>query len=195
VLRQPLRHSYSYSAQTVRARCFWRALVALVAALVVCGTLSQGDAAARPERDRAGGPSAGCVALGLRPIRAKVTLFLAGDSGIHSPTLEVSWSAKPLPKKCGLHTVVAVRARVRFPKIGRSYEFGSEQNRRWNVFWLGRTHVDNAETKYRGPSVTFNLGCVEKPRAWLRYEVERRGGRSVARLVRPVPVSSEICER
>jgi hypothetical protein len=94
-----------------------------------------------------------------------------------------------------VRTVIAVRARVRFPKIGRSLEFGSEQKRRWNVFWLGRTHVDNAETNYRGPAVTFNLGCVEKPRAWLRYEVKGRGGRSLARLVRPVPVSSEIWQR
>jgi hypothetical protein len=94
-----------------------------------------------------------------------------------------------------VRTVIAVRARVSFPKIGRSLEFGSEQNRRWNVFWLGRTHVENAETRWRGPAVTFNLGCVKNPQAWLRYEVKGRGGRSLARTVRPVPLHSEICQR
>lgn len=185
-----------------------RILVAVVSASVVCVVLSQTVAEAQPirgpragiaarseSRHAVGSLSARCVALGLKPISTKLTLLLVGDSALHNPTLRVSWSAKPLPRRCGVRTVIAVRARVRFPKIGRSLEFGSEQNRRWNVFWLGRTHVDNAEARYSGPAVTFNLGCVEKPRAWLRYEVKGRGGRSLARLVRPVPVFSEICQR
>jgi len=94
-----------------------------------------------------------------------------------------------------MRTVVAVRARVRFPKTGHSLEFGPDQSSRWDIFWLGRTHVDNAERILSGPAVTFNLGCVEKPQGWLRYEVLGRGGRSLARVVRPVPVSSEICQR
>jgi hypothetical protein len=93
-----------------------------------------------------------------------------------------------------MRTVVAVRARVRFPKTGHSLEFGPDQGSRWDVFWLGRTHVDNAERVLSGPTVTFNPGCVEEPRGWLRYEVKGRGGRSLARLVSPVPVSSEICQ-
>lgn len=190
------------------ARRVRRVGIALVSASVVCVMLSQMLAEARPvrgpragiaagseSRNAAGSLSARCVALGLKPIAAKLTLFLAGDSAVHIPTLRVSWSAKPLPRRCRVHTVVAVRARVRFPKTGHSLEFGPDQNRRWGVFWLGRTHVHNAETSYHGPAVTFNLGCVEKPRGWLRYEVEGRGGRSLARLVRPVPVSSEICQR
>jgi hypothetical protein len=183
-------------------------VIALVTASVVCVTLSQVLAEAQPIR----GPRAGivarsagqhadvsltarCVALGLKPIPTKLTLFLAGDSSVHIPTLRVSWSAKPLPRRCRVHTVIAVRARVGFPKTGHSLEFGPEYSSRWRVFWLGRTHVDNAERHYPGPAVTFNLGCVEKPRAWLRYEVKARGGRSLARLVRPVPLSSEICQR
>jgi hypothetical protein len=94
-----------------------------------------------------------------------------------------------------MRTVVAVRVHVRFPKTGHSLEFGPDQSSRWGVFWLGRTHVDNAERSYPGPAVTFNPGCVEKPQGWLRYEVKARGGRSLARIVRPVPVSSEICQR
>jgi hypothetical protein len=192
---------------SLTARRVRRVVIALVSASVVCAMLSQMVAeaqpvrgpragiAARSERQHAGGSLfARCVALGLKPIRAKLTLSLAGDSAVHIPTLRVSWSAKPLPGKCRARTVIAVRARVRFVKTGRSLEFGPDQSSRWRVFWLGRTHVDNAETSYHGPAVTFDLGCVEKPRAWLRYEVKGRGGRSLARLVRPVPVSSEICQ-
>jgi len=94
-----------------------------------------------------------------------------------------------------MRAVIAVRARVRFVKTEGPLEFGLDRTSRWRVFWVGRTHVDNAETSYHGPTVTFNLGCVEKLQAWLRYEVLGRGGRSLARLVRPVPVSSEICQR
>jgi hypothetical protein len=185
-----------------------RVLVAVVSASVVCVMLSQTVAKAQPLRGpRAGiaarsesrhavrSLSARCVALGLKPISAKLTLFLAGDSAVHIPVLRVSWSGKPLPKRCKMRTVMAVRARVRFPKTGHTLEFGPEYSSRWSVFWLGRTHVHNAERTYHGPAVTFNLGCVEDPRAWLRYEVLGRGGRSLARLVRPVPVSSEICQR
>jgi hypothetical protein len=183
-------------------------VIALVSASVVCVMLSQTVAGAQPirgtraviaarseSRHAAGSLSARCVALGLKPIPAKLTLFLAGDSVFHIPTLKVSWSAKPLPRRCRMHTVVAVRARVRFPKTGHSLEFGPDQSSRWYVFWFGWTHVDNAERILSGPADTFNVGCVEKLRGWLRYEVEGRGGRSLARLVRPVPVFSEICER
>jgi hypothetical protein len=177
-------------------------------ASVVCVMLSQAVAESQPirgprtgitarsERRRAAGSlSARCVSLGLKSIAAKVTLFLEGDSAVHIPSLRVLWSAKPLPRRCGMRTVVAVRARVRFPKTGHSLEFGPDQRSRWFVFWLGRTHVDDAERILSGPAVTFNPGCVEKPRAWLRYEVKGRGGRSLARLVRPVPLTSEICQR
>lgn len=183
-------------------------MIALVSASVVCVMLSQMVAEGAPIRGPRAGTftrsvgqqangslSARCVALGLKPISAKLTLFLVAETPIHIPTLRVSWSAKPLPRRCRVHTVIAVRARVRFPKIGRSLEFGPEYSSRWRIFWLGRTHVDNAERHYPGPAVTFNLGCVEKPRAWLRYEVQARGGRSLARLVRPVPLTSEICQR
>lgn len=132
--------------------------------------------------------------MGLRPIPAKLTLFLEGDSAVHIPTLKVSWSAKPLPKRCGVRTVVSVRARVPFPKVGHTLEL-PEQGSRWQIFWLGRTHVDDAEQILSGPAVTFDLGCVERPQAWLRYQVEGRSGRTLARLARPVPVSSEICQR
>jgi len=94
-----------------------------------------------------------------------------------------------------MHVVAAVRARVTFPKTGHTLDFGSDERSRWAVFWLGRTHVHNAEAKYYGPAVTFNPGCVEKPQAWMRYEVKRRGGRTLGRLVRPVHVSSKICQR
>jgi hypothetical protein len=193
---------------SLTARRVRRGLIAVLSASVVCVVLSQMVAQAQPIR----GPRAGiaarsesrhafgllsarCVALGLKPISTKLTLFLAGDSAIHIPTLRVSWSAKLLPKRCKVRTVIAVRARVRFPKTGHTLEFGPEYSSRWSVFWLGRTHVHNAERSYHGPAVTFNLGCVEEPRARLRYEVKGRGGRSLARLVRPVPVSSEICQR
>jgi hypothetical protein len=191
----------------------YRILASLVFVFVLCAALSGITAEGQPIRVRSTlvGRSVGlradgslfgkCAALGLKPIRAKVTLFLAGDSVQHSPTLKVSWSAKPLPRKCGMHTVLAVRALVSFPKTGHSLEFGPDPNRpasrnnRWAIFWLGRTRVSDAERSYGGPVVTFNVGCVEDPRAWLRYEVRGRGGRSVARLVRPVPVYSEICQR
>jgi hypothetical protein len=196
------------SGPSLAARRVRRVVIALVSASVVCVMLCQTLAeaqpirgprariAARPESPHAAGSvSARCVALGLKPIPAKLTLFLAGDSAVHIPSLRVSWSAEPLPRRCRVRTVVAVRARVRFPKTGHSPEFGSDQSSRWYVFWLGRTHADNVERVLSGPAVTFNPGCVEKPRAWLRYEVKARGGRSLARLVRPVPVSSEICQR
>ncbi len=170
-------------------------MIALVSASVLCVMLSQEVAEAHPMREHAEGSLSECVALGLEPIPAKLTLFLAGDSVVHSPTLRVSWSSQPLPERCGMRTVLAVRARVRFPKIGRTLEFGPEYSSRWTIFWLGRTHVDNAERTYGGPAVTFNLGCVEKPQAWLRYQVKGRGGRTLAELVRPVPLSSEICQR
>ncbi len=170
------------------ARLARRVVIALVSVSVVCGMLSQVAAEAQP-------PSAGCVALGLKSIHTKLSLVLAGDSAVHIPTLEVSWSAKPLPKRCGLRTVVAVRARVRFVKTGRTLEFGPEESGRWRVFWLGRTHVHDAETSFHGPAETFNLGCVERPQAWLRYDIKGRGGRSLERLVRAVPITSEICER
>jgi hypothetical protein len=185
-----------------------RLVIALLSALILCLIVSQMAAEAQPIRGpgaggaarsesqhAAGSLSAKCVALGLEPIPAKLTLFLAGDAAYHIPTLRVSWSAKPLPRRCKVHTVIAVRARVRFPKTGRSLEFGPEYSSRWRIFWLGRTNVDNASRSYPGPAVTFNLGCVEQPQGWLRYEVRTRGGRSLARLVRPIPLSSEICER
>jgi hypothetical protein len=183
--------------------------IALASASVLFMMLGQMLAAAQP----VGGPLAGtaarsggrhddgfvneCVALGLRPIPTKLALFLAGDSVVHIPTLKVSYGGKPLPRRCGrVHAVVAVRARVRFVKSGDSLEFGPKYgSSRWRVFWLGRTHVNDREKTYVGPAVTFNLGCVEKPQGWLRYEVWGRGGRHLARLVRPVPVTSEICER
>jgi hypothetical protein len=197
------------SAPSGTPRRVRRVVIALVSASVVCVMLSQTVAEAQPKhgpraviaarsesRHAPGSLSARCVALGLKPIPTKLTLFLAGDSVVHIPSLRVSWSGKPLPRWCGgMHTVVAVRARVPFPKTGHTLEFGPDQSSRWYPFWLGRTHVDNAERILSGPAVTFDVGCVEKPRGWLRYEVEARGGRSLARLVRPVPVSSEICQR
>jgi hypothetical protein len=185
-----------------------RVLIAAASASVVFVMLSQLAVAAQPARGPRTGFGAGsegqhsdgslfrdCVVLGLKPIPVKLTLLLAGDSAIHTPTLKVSWSGKPLPRWCGgLHTVIAVRARVPFPKTGHTLEFGPEYSSRWSVFWLGRTHVHNAERRYPGPTVTFNPGCVEEPQAWLRYEVLGRGGRSLARLVRPAPVSNEICQ-
>ena len=162
--------------------------MALVSVSVVCVMLSQTVAGARPIRR--------CVALGLKPIPARLTLFLEGDAVVHHPTVTVKWSGKPLPRGCdGAHTVVAFRARVRFPKVGHTLELGPGENSRWDTFWLGRTRVEGAERGDSGPDVTFNLGCVEKPRAWLRYEVQARGGRVLARLVRAVPLHSEICQR
>jgi hypothetical protein len=206
--RLTLRFLARFSGPSLTARHVRRVVIALMSVLVVFVILSQVAAEGKPARGLRVGFAAGseslqadgslfreCVALGLKPISTKLTLFFAGDSVVHIPTLKVSWSAKPLPRRCRMHTVVAVRARVRFPKTGHSLEFGPDQSSRWYVFWFGRTHVDNAERILSGPAVTFNVGCVEKPRGWLRYEVEGRGGRSLARLVRPVPVSSEICER
>lgn len=209
-MHRPTPSSLSrFSGSSLTARQVRRVAVALVSVSVVFVILSQVAAEGKPARGPRVGFAAGseslhadsslfreCVALGLKPIPVKLTLFLAGYSAVHMPSLKVSWSAKPLPRRCrGLHTVLAVRARVRFPKTGHSLEFGPDQSSRWYVFWLGRTHVDNAERILSGPAVTFNVGCVERPRGWLRYEVEGRGGRPLARLVRPVPVSSEICER
>jgi hypothetical protein len=181
---------------------------ALATLLISCLVLGQSIAGAQPSHGRraeVSHHSAGqridgsfpddCVQLGLKPISARLSLFLAGDSAEHIPTLKVLWSAKPLPKGCSGRTVIAVRARARFVKTGRSLEFGSGPAARWRVLWLGRTHVDHAEVHYSGPAVTFNLGCVEKPQAWLRYEVKDRNGRTVAQRVRPVPIISKICER
>ena len=47
-----------------------------------------------------------------------------------------------------MRTVMAVRARVRFRKTGHTLEFGPEYSSRWSIFWLGRTHVHNAERTY-----------------------------------------------
>ena len=89
--RLATRH-FDVLGPSLTASRFRRVLVAVVSASVVCMMLSQTVAEAQPLRGpRAGiaprsesrhavrSLSARCVALGLKPISAKLTLFLAGD--------------------------------------------------------------------------------------------------------------------
>jgi hypothetical protein len=137
--------------------------------------------------------SAECVALGLKPIDLRLSVFTAGRAGLHVPALAVKWSAEPLPRICGARTIVGARARVWFAKLSGPIELGASEDGRWRFFWSGRTNVRNEKDRFDGPTLTFSTGCVVKAEAWVKYEVLGRNGVPLAHLTRRAPVSASIC--